>query len=175
MMFSYYTITLRDIHCGSASRDITEQSKLPQLLVRCDWIYIQSHFWMLLQPIFVIDSIDQNPKMISNSKSSISQLQNKKRIIKIGLETSENETDENRLKACHFMQKVTSTFFPNPIINRRHPAKFSFSCHFFVSRWILLRVGDLDLINLVEFFCFLFLGFQCYHAVANLLQSLCSQ
>ena len=54
--------------------------------------------------------------------------------------------------------------------NRRHPVKFSFSCHFFVSRWILLRVGDLK--SLVEFFWFLFLVFQCYRTVASPLQSL---
>ena len=54
--------------------------------------------------------------------------------------------------------------------NRRHPVKFSFWCHFFVSRWILLRVGDLK--SLVEFFWFLFLVFQCYRTVASPLQSL---
>ena len=49
-------------------------------------------------------------------------------------------------------------------------ARFSLSWHFFVSKWILLKVGEL--ISLVEFFRFLFLVFQCYRTVAYLLQSL---
>ena len=46
-------------------------------------------------------------------------------------------------------------------------ARFSLSWHFFVSKWILLRVGELT--SLVEFFWFLFLVFQCYRTVAYLL------
>ena len=51
-----------------------------------------------------------------------------------------------------------------------HSAKISISCNFFVSRWILLKSGLRSSTRFL--FRFLFLGFQCYHAIANLLQSL---
>ena len=47
---------------------------------------------------------------------------------------------------------------------------FSFACHFFVSRWILLKVSLRSCTGLM--FWFLFLVFQCYRTVAYLLQSL---
>ena len=56
------------------------------------------------------------------------------------------------------------------LTNRGRLAEIWISCHFFVSRWILLRVGNR--IRMIFLFWFLFLVFQYYRSVAYSLQSL---
>ena len=93
-------------------------------------------------------------------KTIDSQLSKNTQNIEIALRTIKNEPDIKRARigeilAPNFQQKSGKWI------------RFSLSWHFFVSKWILLRVGELT--SLVEFFWFLFLVFQCYRTVAYLL------
>ena len=68
---------------------------------------------------------------------------------------------------CQKLHQIDLHFFSEKC---EHSAKISISCNFFVSRWILLKSGLRGSTRFL--FRFLFLVFQCYHAIANLLQSL---
>ena len=106
-----------------------------------------------------------------HSKSSMSQLQNKKKQHQNRMtDKRERVNSKSTKKLAESCQNSTSNFFSNSFEKCRHLAKISISCNFFVSRWILPGVGLRSSTRIL--FRFLFLVFQCYHAVAYLLQSL---
>ena len=76
------------------------------------------------------------------------------------LQSWETKTTENlQNSSAEFWNRIRGRF-----------AEISFSCHFFVSRWILPGVGLRS--SMIFLFWFLFLVFQYYRPVAYPLQSL---
>ena len=78
-----------------------------------------------------------------------------------------------KFKTARNCTRLMNTFFSKPFEKCEHSAKISISCNFFVSRWILLKSGLRGSTRFL--FRFLFLVFRCYHAIANLLQTLHSR
>ena len=133
--------------------------------------FLPNHCFLYFSCEEITDSIHQRPKMTNMkekfSNSDFLQIKNPPNPFTDDEIPFAQSSDQ---KLSEIAPNRTDTFFSKPFEKCEHFEQFSFSCHFVVSRWILLGVGDL--ISLVEFFRFLFLVFQCYHTVANLLQSL---
>ena len=101
------------------------------------------------------------------SKSSMSQFQNKnKQHENCVADVRERANSKSTKKLAKSCKNWFSNFFPNSFEKCRHLVKFSISCNFVVSRWILPGVGLRK--STMILFRFLFLVFQCYHAVAYL-------
>ena len=94
-------------------------------------------------------------------KTIDSQLSKNTQSIEIALRTIKNEAEIKRARIGEILAPKFQ--IKSPVNGPDFPSRGIF----FVSKWILLRVGELT--SLVEFFWFLFLVFQCYRTVAYLL------